>query len=290
MSWKSMFETIYKERTGSHRVHRVGEHRIRSGRLSIFAVLPLIALAVCAPLRIGSALAHEINTSRVPLEDLVYPHAALTLLDVRGAQVSWPFEHEFFRTDLLAYLRSADYLEVKTESEVADIIARNRLTVPDTYDPAIMTRIGRVTHSDYVAYLRMIAITRDRHDGFEIPILFKRNKVTYTAELDLTLVETETGTLQYSRKIMGKASLGRGIKVYPIVEDPSTHLDIRRKEELGRQAMQNLARSTFEAIMEGIHRNMDKRFICYWDDEVHIISEKPGLCPICGSRMVGIKR
>ncbi len=289
MSWKSMCSRKHLERTGSHCIHGGRKHRIDRGLTNLLSVL-LVLFSVAAPLSSGWLLAHEINTSQVPLEDMVYPHATLTLLDVRGAQISWPFDHEFFRTDLLAYLRAADYLEVKTESQVADIIARNRAMVPDTYDPAIMTRIGRVTHSDYVAYLRLIAITRNRNDGFEIPVLFKRNKVTYTAELDLNLVKTETGTLQYSRKIMGKASLGRGVKVYPIVEDPSTHLDIRRKEELGRQAMQNLAYRTYEAIMDGMHKDMNTRFICYWGDEVHIISDKPGLCPICGSRLVKIKR
>ena len=284
-----MYNRIHLERTGSHCVRGGKIRKIKSGRETVLPAL-LIVFALCVSFRTSPVLAHEINTTRVPLEDLVYPHATLTLLDVRGAQVSWPFEHEFFRTDLLAYLRGADYLEVKNEREVADIIARNRATVPDTYDPAVMTLIGRVTHSDYVAYLRLIAITRDRHDGFEIPILFKRNKVTYTAELDLSLVKTETGTLQFSRKVMGKASLGRGVKVYPIVEDPSTHLDIRRKEELGRKAMQNLAYKTYEAIMEGIHKDMNTRHICYWGEEVHIISDKPGLCPICGSRLVKIKR
>jgi hypothetical protein len=136
----------------------------------------------------------------------------------------------------------------------------------------------------------MIAITQDRHDGFEIPVLFKHNKVTYSAELDLALVKTSTGALHYSKKVIGKASLGRGLKVYPIVEDPSTHLDIRGKENLARATMQDLAHRTFEALLEGMHKGMDTKFICYWGDEVHIIADKPGLCPICGSRLVKIKR
>ncbi len=284
-----MSDQVHPERTGSHHVRSGSERRINSGRGALLAVV-LLALALCPAMGSGVARAAENGTARVPLEDLEYPRAALTLLDMRGAQLSWPFEREFFRTDLLAYLRSADYLDVKTESEVADIITRNRTTVPDTYDPAFMTRIGKVTRSDYVVYLRMIAVTRDRHDGFEIPVLFKRNKVTYTAELDLSLVQVATGTLQYSRKVLGKASLGRGFRAYPVVEDPTTHLDIRLQEELGRQTMQDLARSTFEVIMEGIHKDMNTRFICYWGDEVHIISDKPGLCPICGSRLVRIKR
>lgn len=277
------------ERTGSRYSRRNSETRVRR-RVAGRAISLLAAVALCLPSLISSVSAHNINETRVPLEELVYPPTAVTLLDVRGAQVSWPFDNDFFRTDLLAYLRSADYLEVKTESEVADVIARNRATIPDTYDPGILTRVGRLTHSDYVAYLRMIAITRDRHDGFEIPVLFKRNKVTYTAELDLALVKSSTGTLHYSRKVTGKASVGRGIKVYPIVEDPSTHLDIRRKEELAREAMQDLARRTFEALMDGMHRGMATKYICYWDDEVHIIADKMGLCPICGSRLVKIKR
>jgi len=248
-----------------------------------------LLFAILAFLPIPAA-AQEIEASKVPLEDLVYPYATLTLLDLRGAEISWPFERDFFRTDLLAYLRSADYLDVRSEAQVSEVIARNRATVPDTYDPEIMTRIGRLTHSDFVAYLRMITITQDRHDGFEIPVFFKRNKVTFSAELDLAVVKTETGTLHYSQKVIGKASLGRGVKVYPIVEDPSTHLDIRGKEELGRAAMQDLARRTFEALLAGIHKGMDTKYICYWGDEVHIIADRSGLCPICGSRLVKIKR
>ncbi|MBW7997464.1 MAG: hypothetical protein FVQ81_12995 [Candidatus Glassbacteria bacterium] len=285
-----MSEMKLNERTGSRFNRRESESRLRRPQRSGGPLALLVAMALCIPQLASVVLAHDISELRVPLEKLVYPPTTLTLLDVRGEQVSWPFEINFFRTDLLAYLRSADYLEVKTESEVADIIARNRATIPDTYEPDIMTRIGRLTHSDYVAYLRMIAITRDRHDGFEIPVLFKRNKVTYTAELDLAVVKIETGTLHYSRKVLGKASLGRGVKVYPVVEDPSTHLDIRRKEELGRTTMQDLARRTFEALMEGIHKDMDTKYICYWDDEVHIIADKSGLCPICGSRLVRIQR
>lgn len=281
-----MFKINQTERTGS-RYTGPGVER-RSAREGLRA-FPLLA-AICLTLLSSVVSAHEMKRSKIPLEKLVYPPTALTLLDVRGEQASWPFEIDFFRTDLHAFLRSADYLDVKTESEVADIIARNRATIPDTYDPVIMTRIGMITHSDYVAYLRMIAITRDRRDGFEIPVLFKRNKVTYKAELDLAIVRTEDGSLHYSTKVIGKASLGRGIKVYPIVEDPSTHLDIRRKEELGRSAMQDLARRTFEALMDGIHKDMSTKFICYWDDEVHIIADKSGLCPICGSVLVKIKR
>ena len=54
--------------------------------------------------------------------------------------------------------------------------------------------------------------------------------------------------------------------------------------------MQNLARRTFEAVLAGIHKTLGDKFICYWGSEVHIISEKTGLCPICGSRLVKIKR
>jgi hypothetical protein len=285
-----MFNAGPLERTGSHRRTSGNEHRVRMpGRRG--ALTLLLAAACCLPvLSSAQVSSEEIKTSKMPLEDLIYPHATLTLLDLRGEGISWPFEQDFFRTDLLAYLRSADYLQVRSEEQVADIIARNRATVPDTYDPAIMTRIGRLTHSDYVAYLRMITITQDRHDGFEIPVLFKHNKVTFSAELDLAVVKTETGALHYSTKVIGKASLGKGLKVYPIVEDPSTHLDIRGKEDLARAAMQDLARKTFEALMDGIHKGMETKYICYWGDEVHIISDKSGLCPICGSRLVKIKR
>lgn len=290
MNLRLMFNSRPAERTGSHRKTSGNEHRVRMpGRRGTLALL--LAVAFCLPaLGAAQVTSEEIKTSKVPLEDLVYPYSTLTLLDLRGEKISWPFEKDFFRTDLLAYLRSADYLQVRSEEQVADIIARNRATVPDTYDPAIMTRIGRLTQSDYVAYLRMITITQDRHDGFEIPVLFKRNKVTFSAELDLAVVKTATGTLHFSKKVVGKASLGKGLKVYPIVEDPSTHLDIRGKEDLARAAMQDLARKTFDALMEGIHKGMQTRYICYWGDEVHIISDKTGLCPICGSRLVKIKR
>ena len=103
-------------------------------------------------------------------------------------------------------------------------------------------------------------------------------------------MDVETGTLQYSKKVIGEKSLGRGVQIYPITEDPSLYLNFREKEKLARQCMQDLARRTFEALIAGMHKPLKTKYICYWQDEVHIISEKPGLCPICGSRLVKIKR
>jgi len=228
--------------------------------------------------------------SSLPLEKLVYPPTRLCLLDVRGKSASYPFEIRHFIMDLQAYLRSADYLTVKTETEVQEILRRNRISVPDYYDPPSLTRICRLTDCDYLAFLRMIAFDMDLHDGLTIPVLFHKNKVTYRAELDVAVLNGKTGSLQYSKKVVAEKSVGRGYQFFPITEDPALHLNFREKETLARTTMQNLARRTFEAVMTGMQKNLVDKYICYWGDEVHIVSDKPGLCPVCGSRLVKIKR
>jgi len=274
------------------------EERVHSGRPAE-KPLPAIRLRQAAVLLMVVSFwvatftglqAQNVSGTNLPLEDLVYPPTRLCVLDVRGFPAHWPFDLGHFRTDLEAYLRSADYLRVFTESEVADIIERNRARIPDTYDPQVLTRVGRLTECDFVAYLRMISLEMDTHDGFFIPVLFKRNKVTYSGEIDLALVDSRKGTLHYSKKVIGSRSLGRGVQIYPVTEDPSTHLNFRQREELAFEAIQDLARRTFEALMAGIHKDMSDKYICYWQDEVHIIADKPGLCPICGSRLVKIRR
>ena len=224
------------------------------------------------------------------LEQLIYPPTSLLILDARGAAIEYPFQADFFRNDLLAYLRSADYLTVKTEAAVSHILSRDRLHVPDTYEPKILAQICRVTDCEYLAYLKLIAFDKDVHDGFTIPVFVHRNKVTYTAELDVAIVNGKTGALQYSEKVIGRGSTRRGFQFYPITEDPALHLNFKEKESLARMCMQDLARRTFESVMTGIHKTLGDKFICYWGSEVHIISDKSGLCPICGSRLVKIKR
>ena len=224
------------------------------------------------------------------LEQLIYPPSSLCLLEARGAAIEYPFQADYFRKDLLAYLRSADYLTVKTEEEVSPIISRNRLQVPETYEQKTLARICQVTDCEYLAYLRLIAFEKDLHDGFTIPVLLHRNKVTFSAELDVAIVDGKTGSLHYSDKVIGRGSARRGLQLYPVTEDPALHLNFQEKETLARMCMQNLARRTFEAVLAGIHKTLGDKFICYWGSEVHIISEKTGLCPICGSRLVKIKR
>jgi hypothetical protein len=228
--------------------------------------------------------------SSLPLEKLVYPLTRLCILDVRGKSASYPFEIQHFIMDLQAYLRSADYLTVKTETEVEEILRRNRVSVPESYDPRSLTRICRITDCDYLAYLRMITFDMDLHDGLTIPVLFHKNKVTYRAELDVAVLDGKTGSLQYSKKVIGEKSVGKGYQLFPITEDPALHLNFREKETLARMTMQDLARRTFETVMTGMQKTLGDKYICYWGDEVHIISDKPGLCPICGSRLVKIKR
>lgn len=261
-----------------------------------FAALTFTILLVCAWTGICvsalDAQSHDRSFAELPLppEKLVYPPTKLCLLDVRGKSATYPFDIQHFVIDLQAYLRSADYLTVKTETEVEKILQRNRVSVPEFYDPRSLTRICKLTDCDYLAYLRMIAFDMDLHDGFTIPVLFHKNKVSYRAELDVAVVDCKTGSLQYSKKVIGKKSVGRGFQIYPITEDPALHLNFREKETLARMTMQDLARQTFEAVMTGMQRTLVDKYICYWGDEVHIISEKPGLCPICGSRLVKIKR
>ena len=298
MSSKSTFKNSlepFSEKTEGRVLHR--EERVYSGRpekewpperrRNPAALLAALALLGLASANLG---AQTVSGTRLPLEDLVYPLTRLCLLDVRGTAMHWPFNLDFFRTDLEAYLRSADYLTIRTESDVAEIIERNRAQIPDTYNPQVLTRVGRLTDCQFVAYLRLISLKMDHHDGFSVPILFKRNKVTYSGEIDLALVDSEKGTLQYSTKVIGGKSVGRSVQVYPVTEDPSTHLSFLDKEELAGEAMQDLARRTFEALMTGMHKDMSDKYICYWQDEVHIIADKPGLCPICGSRLVKIRR
>jgi len=237
-----------------------------------------------------SALRAQDSGKDLPPEKLVYPPTSLCLLDVRGSENSYPYKIEDFRRAVLSWLRSADYMTVRTESDIQDVLKRNRLSAPDVYESGILARIADLAGCDYAAYLRVIACGLDRNDGFTIPHLFHRNKVTGWIELDMALVEAKTGALQYSQRVRGEAGLGRSFQVYPLVDDPILALDFRTRELLEQRTVENLARGTFEAIMTGIQKPLGDRYICYWQDEVHIISDKPGLCPICGSKLVRIKR
>jgi len=259
----------------------------KQGPCSFLAARNWVCALAFGLLAFSSLRSQDYTGPPVPPEKIIHPHTSLCLLNPRGAAVFPPFDMNVFRTELLAYLRSSDYLTVKPEEEVAEILARHRVSVPDTYETDILTRICRLTECDYTAFFRMIGFEIDLHDGFSIPVLFHRNKVTYRAELDLAVVEGKTGTLYFSEKIRGKKGVGRGIQIFPVTEDPAYYsLDFRQKEALARQAMQDLARQTFEPLIKGIHRPLGVRYVCYWQDEIHVISDKPGLCPICGSRLV----
>jgi len=260
---------------------------IRSNLCGIKSFAGAIILTLLA---FSSLAGQKLSASPLSPEKLVYPLNSICLLNVRGEIPSYPFQLKDFQTELISYLRSADYLTVKTEEELGVVFSRNRVSVPDLYDSQALARICRLTDCDYVVFMKMIALNMNLNDGFTIPVLFHRNKVTFRAELDVAVIERKTGALQYSEKIHGKKSLGRGIQIYPVTEDPSNYLNFRQRETLARQAMQDLARQTFESLLFGIHKKLGVKYICYWQDEVHIIADKPGLCPICGSRLVKIMR
>jgi hypothetical protein len=228
----------------------------------------------------------------IPLEKLMYPESRLCLLDPCGSEaVIDPFDVQVFYQSLLSLLRSADYLTVLTQSDVKGVLARNRTVVPEVYDPEIMARICKLTQSDHTAFLHLITCEIDRESGFSIPVLFHRNKVTFRVELDVAVVEGKAGSLQYSRRVEGRQAQGRGVQIYPVSnDDPNLYFGFRQREKLARLAMQDLARNVCEAVLEGIHKPLGTKYVCYWQDEVHIISDKPGLCPICGSRLVKLFR
>lgn len=250
----------------------------------------LIKGVMCLSLISATVLPAQDGGKNLPPEKLVYPPTSLCLLDVRDSENSYPYKMDDFRRAVLSWLRSADYMTVRTESDIQDVLKRNRLNTPYIYESEILARIADLAGCDYAAYLRVNACGLDRNDGFTIPHLFHRNKVTGWIEVDMALVEAKTGALQYSKRVRGEAGLGRSIQVYPLVDDPMTSLDFRTRELLEQRTVENLARGTFEAIMTGIQKPLGDRYICYWQDEVHIISDKPGLCPICGSKLVRIKR
>jgi hypothetical protein len=250
----------------------------------------LISGVVCLSLFVAPTLRAQDSGKDLPPEKLVYPPTSLCLLDVRGSENSYPYKIDDFRRAVISWLRSADYMTVRTESDIQDVLRRNRLNAPDVYESVTLARIADLAGCDYAAYLRINACGLDRGDGFTIPHLFHRNKVTGWIEMDVALVDAKTGALQYSKRVRGEAGLGRSFQVYPLVDDPMTSLDFRTRELLEQRTVENLARGTFEAIMTGIQKPLGDRYICYWQDEVHIISDKPGLCPICGSKLVRIKR
>jgi hypothetical protein len=226
----------------------------------------------------------------LPPEKMVYPPAKVCLLDVRGDTLEYPFRIDDFETDLLSWLRSASYLTVKTESGIQEVLQRNRAAVPEVYDTGELVRICHLADCDYIVFLRLISSEMDLMDGFTVPVLFHRNKVTFRVVVDVAVVEAKTGSLQYTHRVEGKGSERKGVQIYPVTEDPSLFLDFTSKERLARLTMQNLARGTFEAVIAGIHNQLGVKYICYWQNEVHIIADKPGLCPICGSRLVKIMR
>jgi len=258
--------------------------RISKGRVMVFLAASMVLAAATGLEAQGEA------SNKLPPEKLVYPPTSLCLLDIRNAEEGYPYEMKEFQRAVLSWLRSADYMTVRTESDIQDVLRRNRLSAPEGYEPGLLAKIGELAGCDYVAFMRLSTCGLNRNDGFTIPHLFHRNKVTGWIELDMDLVEVKTGALQYSKRVRGEAGLGKSFQVYPVVEDPSTYLDFRTRELLEQHTVENTARAAFESIMTGIQKPLGDRFICYWQDEVHIISDKPGLCPICGSRLVRIKR
>lgn len=253
-----------------------------------FAVLlPVMFLALFGA---GFLNAQQNGTAGLPHEELVYPPTSLCVLDVRGQEKCYPFQLDDFHLDLLAFLRSADYMTVRTESDVRGVLVLNRLEPSRDYDPARLARIASLAGCDYIASMSVVMSGQELMDGFRVPIFFQRNKVTHWVELDMALVEAETGSLRYSKRVRGEAGVGRGFQIYPVEKTPDLYLSFSEKDRLSRRTMRELARGTFEAIMHGIHKPLGTRYICYWQDEVHIIADKPGLCPICGSRLVRIKR
>ncbi len=248
--------------------------------------LPLVALFaafLAAPLT-----AEDFSDYRLPPEELVYPPAKLCLLELRG-EPCFPFDLKAFGSDLLAFLRSAEYLTVVPEAGLRPILERSRVPVPENYDAEALARIGRLAGCDQVVFMRLYACEIDRGDGFRIPVLFRRNQVTARLELDLAVVASEQGRLLGSQRVEGRRSTGRGIQIYPLIDDPDTHLGFRDRDRLVRDAVYDLARQTAAAVVATIHARMSEKFVCYWQDEVHIISDQPGLCPICGSRLVRIE-
>ena len=233
----------------------------------------------------------DILSGVLPPEKLIYPSSRLLVLNPKLDYVKPPFDLEIFNRDILQRLRSENYLDVVTEDEVLGILKRNHLEVPNEFEPKIIGRMGKVTECDNVAYMRIISFELDKESGYGIPLLAHRNKVIYRAVLELTIVSSETATAKYYENIVGRASVGCGVQVFPVtMNDPNLFLNFRQQEDLARSTLQDLSRRTMEATLKGIHQGMEKKYICYWDDEVHIISDKPGLCPICGSRLHEIRR
>ncbi|MBN2290595.1 MAG: hypothetical protein JXQ83_14770 [Candidatus Glassbacteria bacterium] len=250
--------------------------------------ISLLWMAVC----FSYVYCQQQERTDISPERLVYPETSLCLLDpCCGHALYDPFDIRFFYNDLVSLLRSADYLTVKTQSDVDNVLARNRSAVPEFYDPKVLARICELTGCDYTAFQRLISCEIDREDGFTVPVFFHRNKVTFRVELDIAVVEGKTGSLQYSQRVKGNSSLGRGVQIFPVtVDDPSLYLGYSDREKLARLVMQDLAGKTFEALVKGINKPLSTKYVCYWQDEVHIISDKPGLCPICGSRLVKLFR
>ena len=256
----------------------------------IFVIITLLTVNALAVSAQGKAR-DDILSGTLPPEKLIYPESRLLVLNPKVDYIKPPFDLAIFNRDILQRLRSQNYLDVVTEDEVLGILKRNRLEVPDEFEPKIIGRMGKVTECNNVAYMRIVSFELDRESGYGIPFLAHRNKVTYRAVLELTIVDSQTATAKYYEKIVGRSSIGRGVQVFPVsMDDPNLFLDFREKEDLARNTLQDLSKRTMEATLMGIHQGMEKKFICYWDDEVHIISDKPGLCPICGSKLLEIRR
>jgi len=265
--------------------------RNRAGRPAV-AYRALAAAILLSAFSYSAVFCQEYGPKVIPQERLVYPKTQLCLLDPRlnNAMID-PFDIQVFNRHLLAFLRSADYLTVKTQAEIETILARNRAEIPEVYDRKALDRICDLTGTEFASFMSLISCEIDRESGFSIPVLFHRNKVTFRAELDMALIDGKTGGLQYSQRVKAAQSQGRGIQVFPVTtDDPNLHLGFRQREKLAHLVMQDLARRTFEALIKGMHKPLVEKYMCYWQDEVHIISNKPGLCPICGSRLVKVVR
>ena len=136
------------------------------------------------------------------------------MLNPKVDYIKPPFDLAIFNRDILQRLRSQNYLDVVTEDEVLGILKRNRLEVPDEFEPKIIGRMGKVTECNNVAYMRIVSFELDRESGYGIPFLAHRNKVTYRAVLELTIVDSQTATAKYYEKIVGRSSIGRGVQVF----------------------------------------------------------------------------
>ncbi|MEA2062572.1 MAG: hypothetical protein U9P14_02635 [Gemmatimonadota bacterium] len=235
-----------------------------------------------------SSLFCQINgRKKVTPKEIFNPQTRLCFLDIHDEMIVNPFRTEDLTRGLISLLRSANYLIVRRETDVQAELKRNRALVPQIFDQELLARICDATRSDYTSFMRLICCEFRRDGGFGIPVLFHRNKVIARAVIDIALVEGKTGELSYSKRVESKVSMGRGVQVFPVsTDDPNLHLSLGQRMDLARRAMEKLARKTFEAMMSGIEKPQDWKYVCYWNDDIHIITDKPGVCPVCGSYLV----